>query len=498
MVNNDQSNPSVAVIGAGMSGILMAIKLREAGITDITILEKADKVGGTWRENTYPGVACDVPAHMYTYSFRGNSDWSHRFAHGDEIQTYFEGVAREHDLTEQIRFNESLDQCHYRDGKWHLSTSKNAELVVDFVVAATGILHHPAYPDIKGLDSFSGEMWHTAKWNHEVDLRGKRVGVIGTGSTACQVISEISKIDCDLTVFQRTPQWVVSVPDKQYSEQDKAALVGKQSKLSALSRRYAFVMRNTFTKAVTGGKLQHALISWAAKRNLRKSVRDPQLRAKLTPDYSVGCKRLIISSTFYEAIQRDNVHLETTGIECINEQGIVTTDGATKALDVIILATGFSPFNFMRPMDLRGRNGVSIDETWAKKVQAYRSLCIPGFPNFFLMLGPNSPIGNYSVIAMSEVQSTYILKLIDLWKQGKLPAVEATQEAKTSFNAYLRAGMSKTAWVGGCQSWYLDGDGDPAMWPYSWDQWVSEHEAPVLDDFVRQASEEVEPLRPAA
>ncbi|MEP4149058.1 MAG: NAD(P)/FAD-dependent oxidoreductase [Halioglobus sp.] len=498
MINNKQNNPSVAVIGAGMSGILMAIKLREAGITDITILEKADKVGGTWRENTYPGVACDVPAHMYTYSFRGNPDWSHRFAHGDEIQSYFEGVAREHGLTEQIRFNESLDQCHYRDGKWHLTTSKSARLVVDFVVAATGILHHPAYPDIKGLDSFSGEMWHTAQWNHDVDLRGKRVGVIGTGSTACQVISEISRTDCDLTVFQRTPQWVVSVPDKHYSEEDKAALVGKQTKLSALSRRYAFIMRNTFTKAVTGGKLQHAFISWAAKRNLRKSVRDPQLRAKLTPDYSVGCKRLIISSTFYDAIQRDNVHLETTGIERINEQGIVTVDGATKELDVIILATGFSPFSFMRPMDLRGRNGVSIDETWAKKVQAYRSLCIPGFPNFFLMLGPNSPIGNYSVIAMSEVQSAYILKLIELWKQGELPAVEATQEAKTNYNAYLRAGMSKTAWVGGCQSWYLDGDGDPAMWPYSWDQWVAEHEAPVLDDFIRRAPAELEPLRPAA
>ena len=334
--------------------------------------------------------------------------------------------------------------------------------MVDFVVAATGILHHPAYPDIKGLDSFNGEMWHTAQWNHDVDLRGKRVGVIGTGSTACQVISEISKLDCDLTVFQRTPQWLISVPDKHYSEQDKTALKGKQRKLAALSRRYAFIMR------------------------------------KLTPGYSVDCKRLIISSTFYDAIQRDNVYLETMAIQSIAERGVVTVDSAIKELDVIILATGFSPFNFMRPMDLRGRNGVSIDETWAKKAQAYRSLCIPGFPNFFLMLGPNSPIGNYSVIAMSEVQSAYILKLIELWKQGELPAVEATQEAKESYNAYLRAGMSKTAWVGGCQSWYLDADGDPAMWPYSWDQWVKEHQTPVLDDFVHEAPAELEPLRPAA
>ena len=191
--NSQLKNPSVAVIGAGMTGILMAIRLREAGIDDITILEKADKLGGTWRENTYPGVACDVPAHMYTYSFRGNPEWEHRFAHGDEIQSYFEQVSAEYGVTDQVRFNESLDECHYRDGKWHLTTSKKNQLVVDFVVAATGILHHPAYPDIKGLDTYQGDMFHTARWNHDVSLEGKRVGIIGTGSTACQVISEISK-----------------------------------------------------------------------------------------------------------------------------------------------------------------------------------------------------------------------------------------------------------------------------------------------------------------
>ena len=498
MANAQIRSPSVAIIGAGMTGILMAIRLREAGISDITILEKAEKVGGTWRENTYPGVACDVPAHMYTYSFRANPQWSNRFAHGDEIQGYFEQVAREQGLSEQIRFNEALEQCHYRDGKWHLTTSKDAQLVVDFVVSATGILHHPAYPDIPGLESFGGDSWHTARWNHDVDLSGKRVGIIGTGSTACQVISEISETDCDLTVFQRTAQWVVSVPDKEYSEAEKTRLSRDPSRLALLRRRYAFVLRNTFSKAVTGSKLPHLLVSWLAKRNLRKNVRDPELRAKLTPDYPVGCKRLIISSRFYEAMQRDNVHLETTAINNISEQGVVTVDGITHELDVLILATGFKPFDFMRPMDLRGRDGVTIDEAWEKKVQAYRSICIPGFPNFFLMLGPNSPIGNYSVIAMSEVQTDYVLKLIDLWRSGELPTVEATEDAKQRYNAYLKAGMGKTVWVRGCQSWYLDADGDPAMWPYSWEQWVHEHEVPVLDDFVHQPPAEVEPLRPAA
>ncbi|KZX60464.1 monooxygenase [Halioglobus sp. HI00S01] len=487
MSANTLRNPSVAIIGAGMTGILAAIKLREAGIDDIVVLEKADELGGTWRENTYPGVACDVPSHMYTYSFRGNPEWSHRFARGAEIHTYFKQVAQEYGIDEQIRFGEALERCHHVDGQWQLHTSKGAELTVDFVVAATGILHHPAYPDIEGLDRYQGEMWHTARWNHDVDLAGKRVGIIGTGSTACQVIGNIAERCGQLTIFQRTPQWIVDVPDQQYTEKDKAGLRGRQDKLSALSRRYAMALRNTFSKAVTGKKIPLALMSWAAKRNLRKSVRDPELRAKLTPDYPVGCKRLIINSTFYEAVQRDNVLLETAGIERIEEGGVVTADGQLHEVDVLILATGFSPFNFMRPMDLRGRDGVSIDQVWERKVQAYRSVCLPGFPNFFLMLGPNTPIGNYSVIAMSEVQTNYVLKLIDQWRAGKLDQVEATEEAKQRFNDYLREGMGNTVWVGGCQSWYLDADGDPAMWPYSWKQWVKELEEPDLDDFRKAA-----------
>jgi cation diffusion facilitator CzcD-associated flavoprotein CzcO len=497
MDNKAIKNPSVAVIGAGMTGILLAIKLREAGINDITILEKADKLGGTWRENTYPGLACDVPAHMYTYSFQGNPEWEHRFAHGDEIQAYFEKVAGDYNVTEQIRFNEAVDESHYRDRQWHLVTSKGNKLVVDFVIAATGILHHPAYPDIDGIDSFKGDMWHTARWNHDVDLAGKRVGIIGTGSTAAQIISEISDKVGQLTVFQRTPQWIFSIPDKEYNEEDKTRLRGNQKLMSKLSARYAFVMRNTFTAAVPGNKLAHGIVSWMTKRNLRKSVRDPELRAKLTPDYKVGCKRLIFSSTFYDAMQRDNVYLETTGIDRISENGVLVQGGEEHELDVLILATGFKPFNFMRPMDLTGRDGLSIDEAWSKKIQAYRSLCIPGFPNFFLMLGPNAPIGNYSVIAMSEVQTQYLLKLIDHWRQGTLETVEATEEAKVRYNEHIKAGMGKTVWVGGCQSWYLDADGDPALWPYSWDQWVKELEEPDLDDFHRRAPAEVVPLQPA-
>jgi len=496
MTDKTDRNPSVVVIGAGMTGILMAIKLRDAGIQDVTILEKADKVGGTWRENTYPGVACDIPAHMYTYSFQGNPEWQHRFAHGDEIQAYFEKISSDYGVTQKVRFNESVDACHYRDGKWYLRTSQGNELVADFVIAATGILHHPAYPDIQGLDSYQGAMFHTARWDHSVDLAGKRVGIIGTGSTAAQVISEISRTAGSLTIFQRTPQWILNTPDRDYSERDKARLRGNQGRMDKLRQRYAWLIRNTFTEAVSSGGWRHALLSWQVKRNLRKSVRDPGLRAKLTPDYKVGCKRLIVSSTFYEAVQRPNVQLETTGIERICEQGVVTRDGELHGLDVLILATGFHPFNFMRPMDLTGRNGLSIEKAWEKKVQAYRSVCLPGFPNFFLMLGPNSPVGNYSVIAMSEVQGNYVLKLIDQWRKGRLQAVEATEEAKRRFNDYMKQGMGTTAWVGGCQSWYLDADGEPALWPYSWNQWVKEMAEPDLADFHRDTPAEIVPLEP--
>ncbi|MEP1594419.1 MAG: NAD(P)/FAD-dependent oxidoreductase, partial [Halieaceae bacterium] len=353
-------------------------------------------------------------------------------------------------------------------------------------------------PDIQGLDSFAGEKFHTAQWDHSVDLKGKRIGIIGTGSTAAQVIPELQKVAGKLSVFQRTPQWIVPQPNPEYSEDTKQEFRTNERFLQRVRRRHFQFFEEIFSKAVIGKKLPHLIMSLAAKLNLRMTVRDPELRAKLTPDYKVGCKRLIFSSLFYPAIQQDNVQLETNGIECIEAGGVRTSDGQLHELDVLVLSTGFHPFNFMRPMDLRGKNGLSINDAWSSKVQAYRSVCLPEFPNFFLMLGPNTPIGNYSVIEMSEVQGRYVMQLIQAWREGQLDAVEATHEAKDRFNAYLRQGMSKTVWVGGCQSWYLDPDGDPAMWPYTWQQWKREMAVPKLGDFVRCPAEEELPAREAA
>ena len=482
----NKRNPKVVIIGAGMTGMLVAIKLREAGIDDIVILEKKDKIGGTWRENTYPGVACDIPAHMYTYSFEPNPNWSHRFAHGDEIQAYFEHVANKYKVLPIIRFNEAVTSCHFNDAKWTLKTSKDETYIADFVVSATGILHHPAKPNIPGLESFKGACFHTAEWDHSVDLKDKRVGVIGTGSTAAQAIPEVIKEAGKVSVFQRTPQWIVNLPNKQFSEKTKARWLRKPMLLKRLSRWYTFGVEHTFSKAVIGKKLQHAFVNILCRLNLWWSIKDPALRAKLKPNYRVGCKRIIVNSTFYDAIQKPNVDLVTEGIQNIVPEGVITQDGTLHPLDVLVLSTGFHPFNFMRPMDLRGKNGLKIDERWGRKVQAYRSLLIPDYPNFFLMLGPNTPIGNFSVIAMSEVQTQYILKLIKKWQAEEFEEVSATQTALENFNAYLKEGMANTVWLGGCQSWYLDEDGDPAMWPYTWKQWVKEMEEPNMNDLLTQ------------
>ncbi len=476
--------PRVVIIGAGMTGILMTIKLREAGITDIRILEKASKLGGTWRENTYPGVACDIPSHMYTYSFEPNPDWSKQFADGAQIQQYFERVARKYGVSNSVQFNEAAVSSVYKHGKWTVVTSKHNTYEADFVVNCTGILHHPSLPDIPGIDSFEGAMFHTARWDHDVELRGKRVGIIGTGSTAAQIIPEVARVAAKLTVFQRTPQWLLPLPNRTLSERTRKRLRANPNRLRRRVARHEWMLQNLLTKAVTGHKLQNAAFSAICKLYLRFGIKDPLLRAKLTPDYKVGCKRIIISTTLYPALQRSNVELVDSGIAAITPSGIRGQDGVEHDLDVIVLATGFNPTAYMRPMDMRGKNGLSIDAAWQHKVQTYRSLFMPGFPNNFLMLGPNTPIGNYSVIAMSEVQSDYIIKVMRRWQRGEFDEIDVKPAAVAWFADYMKAGMGKTVWVGGCNSWYLDPDGDPILWPYTWQQWEKEMRDPDMADFI--------------
>lgn len=476
-------NPKILIVGAGMTGILWAIKLQEKGIHDFIILEKASSLGGTWRENTYPGVACDVPAHMYSYSFEHNPEWSHFFAYGREINEYFHYVANKYGVKDKIQFNETVVKSCYEAPQWQVETESGHSFQVDFVINCTGILHHPAYPNIDGLDSFKGKTFHTARWDNSANLEGKRVGIIGTGSTAAQIIPEIAQTASKLSIFQRTPQWILPIGNKEFSDEYKESLRQNPGKINRLRNFHAWGMRNIITKAVTGKPLQSALLSAICKLNLFFNVKDKALRKKLTPDYKVGCKRIVISNKFYPAVNQDNVELITDGIQGITEKGVKTRDGREHELDVLILATGFKPTAYMRPIEMTGLDGKHIDDAWKDKIRTYRSVCLPDFPNNFLMLGPYTPTGNYSVIAMSEVQCAYIMQLIDAWREHRFDEISVSEKTASDFGQYIKSGMGKTAWASGCNSWYLDADGDPILWPYSWEQWEEEMSYPNWNSF---------------
>lgn len=485
----DKKNPSVVIIGAGMTGINLVVKLREAGITDITLLEKKETLGGTWRENTYPGVACDVPAHAYTYSYAPNPEWSGMFAPGSEIQKYFEKVFNDFKVGEVTHFNEAVTAAEYHEGIWTVETNKGNTYKADLLFSAAGILHKPVTPNFEGMEDFKGPIMHSAEWDHSVEFKGKRIGVIGTGSSAAQLIPELINTEgTNVTVFQRTPQWLIKVENKLYSEKQKATF-RKNPKAMARAKGIALWIFGKGTAALTSDKwfdrnVMHRMMAFNAKQFLHRAVKDAELRKKLTPDYKFGCKRVVMNSTFYPAIQKDNAHLVTEGIGRFEKNGIRTNDGTLHELDIIVTATGFDPVAYMRPMNLVGKGGVTLDDAWKDKVQAYKSMFIPSFPNFMMMLGPNSPIGNYSVISMSEIQAEYCLKLIKTWQEGQVETIEAKPEALDWWRAHLKERMGGTIWAnGGCQSWYLDADGDPLTWPDSWDKWVELMTEPNLAHF---------------
>lgn len=480
---SNRTNPRVVIIGAGMAGILTAIKLREAGYDDYVIYEKTDRVGGTWRENTYPGVACDVPAHGYTYSFEPNPDWSQTFAPGPEIHAYFENVARKYDVLRSVRFNEEVPHCEFRDGRWRLRTSTGREDVADVVVAATGVLHHPHVADIPGMGSFAGACFHTARWDHSVPLEGKRVGVIGTGSTAIQITSALVDKVAKFELFQRTAQWIMPIENKLFSEADKAAFRNDPARLAEEVATIRGYFDNFANAVIDSESSRMKEIEDACRANLEDNVRDPGLREKLRPNYRAGCKRLIFSSDFYDAIQRPNAELVTDAIERIEAGGVRTRDGRLHELDVLVIATGFRADAFIRPTTVIGRNGVNLDDVWEDHPVAYLSISIPEFPNFFLLNGPNGPVGNFSLIQIAESQVAYVLQLLDQIRDGRCREVSVNRDASVRFEAERAAAAKKSIWSTGCKSWYLDKNGVPASWPWTPSRFFEEMKRPKLDAF---------------
>lgn len=475
--------PRFVIIGAGMAGLLSAIRLQEAG-HDFVVYEKADRLGGTWRENTYPGVACDVPSHMYSYSFAPNPEWSRFFSPGGEIQAYFEDVARRFDVERHIRYGTEVSRLTRGDGAWHVETSDGGQDSADFVIAATGVLHHPRYPDIEGLHDFDGPLFHSARWDHSVSLEGKRVGVIGTGSSGVQITSAVVDTVAELRLFQRTAQWILPMPNLDVDEADKARFRERPAEMLELRAQLSQSFEESFANAVVDADSpQIKVIEELCRANLEDNVADPELREKLRPTYQAACKRLVVSPDFYQSVQQPHAHVITDEIERIEAGGVRTADGHLHELDVIVLATGFRVDRFLRPIEVTGRGGASLDDVWAERPSAYLSISIPDFPNLFMLNGPNGPVGNFSLVEVAEHQLAYVMQLVDVVLRGEADEVCATHEAVERFEAERVEAAQKTVWVTGCNSWYLDDRGVPAAWPWSMARFRAEMEAPRLADY---------------
>lgn len=472
-----------AVIGAGMAGVLSAIKLVEAGFTDLTVYEKAGRLGGTWRENTYPGIACDVPSHLYSYSFALTPQWSRVFSPGQEIQAYFERVARDHDVERFIRFGDEVIRCEFADGRWHLETKSGHHDDVDVVIAATGVLHHPRIPEIDGLETFAGRAFHSSRWDHDARIDGARVGIIGNGSTGVQIVSAIASRVGKLSHFQRTAQWVLQVDNPAYTEEEREALERDPDRLAETHWALSTAFGEFATAVVDADSPEMAMIEARCRENLERNVHDPALRERLRPTYRAACKRLVLSPNFYDAIQHPNAELVTEAIDRIEPGGVRTRDGRLHELDVLVLATGFKADAFMRPMTVIGRDGITLDRAWAARPNAYLSISIPDFPNFFMLNGPNGPVGNFSLIDVAELQFAYILQLVDRLTAGDCREISTTHAAMEQHEEARTEASKNTIWITGCRSWYLDDRGIPAVWPWTFQRFRDEMHEPKLDAY---------------
>ena len=444
----------------------MGVKLLKAGIRSFTIYEEADEIGGTWRENTYPGVCCDVHSYFYSFPFHKNPNWSHIFSPGAEIQQYLIDLARTYNLYDHIEFGKEITKAVWRDGVWQLQTRDGDEITANIMIAATGAVHHPNYPEIKGYEDFQGAKFHTARWDHDVDLNGKRVAVIGIGSSGAQLIPEIVDTAAKLDVYQRTAQWIFPIPNKRYSPARKVVLKTLPFVYSMLHRHYMNWYNKSWGAAVVGDNNAHDLFRLECEKNL-KTIKDPELRHKLTPDYDAMCKRLIFSQKFYPAIQKPNTELVTEGIRHIEPNAIVTEDGKRREADVIVLATGFKTHTFCRKIAMVGENGVTLEEAWSEGARAYQSIALHGFPNLFILVGPYSPIGNLSLMKIAELEVDYIIRCIKMIMDKHLVGIAPKKEAEDRFIEQASQAMKKTVWMTGCNSYYFDENGKIDIWPYA-------------------------------
>jgi cation diffusion facilitator CzcD-associated flavoprotein CzcO len=457
----DTASFPIAILGAGFAGIGTAIRLKQAGIESFTMFERAAEIGGTWRDNTYPGAACDVPSHAYSLSFEQNPRWSHRYSPSGEIQAYLLGLVEKWKLREHLRLRTEIVGARFDEaaGTWTLTTSAGDTFTARVVVSGVGGLVDPAYPDIKGMQSFGGEVMHTARWNHDYELTGKRVGVIGTGASAVQVVPSIAPQVAHLDVFQRTPAWVVPKMDRRYSERAKRAY-----------ERFPFLLRASRFLQYAASELFGPMIFLDAPRlsaigerlstrHLHAQVKDPALREKLLPHFQFGCKRILVSDDYWASFERENVALVTEPIEQIVPDGIETKDGVLHELDAIVYATGFALGLASAPFPVVGRSGRSLDEAWKDGAVAYKGMTVAGFPNWFILMGPNTGPGHTSVLVYTEAQIAHTLEAIRLLRHEGWKYVDVKRDVQDRYNHGIQGRMKHMVWGTGCHPWYLSRDG---------------------------------------
>ena len=458
------------IVGSGFAGLGAAVRLDGAGRRDWLLLEKADTLGGTWRDNAYPGCACDVESHLYSFSFFPNPDWTRTFARQAEIRSYLEDVADHHRLRGRIRFGAQVTGAEWDGTGWDVRLADGSALRARYVIFGTGALHEPAVPEIEGLDRFAGTAFHSARWPHGEDLRGRRVAVIGTGASAIQFVPAVAPGVEHLTLFQRTAPWVLPKPDKPISDRTRRAF----RRVPWLRAGYRAALYWRHEAMVLG--FMHPRVMKLAERVARLHLRrvfagDPELRRTVTPDFTMGCKRVLMSNDYYPALRRDNVTVETAGIERITERGVVTTDGVLHEVDTIVFGTGFrvgsSAGAGLGRMAITGRDGTKLADVWRDGAQAFHGTTIAGFPNLFTVVGPNTGLGHSSMVLMIESQLNYVLDAMALVDRNRAVAIDTRADVQEEHNAELQRRLGAAVWgSGGCASWYLDDDGhNRTLWP---------------------------------
>lgn len=454
--------PSAIVIGAGLGGLCVGAQLKQAQLDDFLIFEKAGKVGGTWRENTYPGCACDTPVAVYQFSFARTLNWSHLFPRAAEVQRYTEDLAERCGLRSHLRLGQGGSSAVWDDTRalWKVTTTSGETHEARVLVMALGQLNRPQLPAIAGRESFAGPAFHSAKWNHDVPLAGKRVAVIGSAASAIQLIPEVAKVASHLTVFQRSPNWILPRLDREVSPAERR-LLASSPEVSDIEREHLYLQSDAlFWQAFQYTEAGRAFYTEQALAHLQMQVADPELRKKLTPNYPIGCKRVLFADDYYPALMRENVALVTDPIDRIVPAGVVTRDGATHRADVIVYATGFETTEWHIEVDVTGRDGLKLRDAWKNGPEAYLGLTVAHFPNLFMIYGPNTNLGHNTITFMIERQAEYLVQCMKSMESRGLHAIEVTQAAQDRFNRDLQARLAKSTWADpGCNSWYKNAAG---------------------------------------